>query len=609
MSTGKMQGAVLPARGVPKTEAMFLEDLYLFMSQRGTPIQRVPQLGFKQLDLFLMYKIVKNLGGFDEVTANQQWKQVYNMLGGDLRCTSAATNTRRHYEKLILPFVCSLTRARDSAFTPPQPLKSFLHDSTSLQDENGPQDSKCSTLYRPQDPSVTQAQSTPHSFPDSRVNVAPQTVHHQLNLDPPAYLSLFPKMVPPQTNPQPHIHPRPHPHTYPHEKPFSLVQPVVIYKRKQQLAIPTALAMDSCFSSGQKDPLDLSCRGNRGEAGALCPSSALPLSSKAPKFLNQVSPLYSPWHAAKAKACEPLGSPAAKEARLTQCEFASGVQEKAVIDLTSCDSSPSSTPPPTENDLSPLSRPNTCFSTQDATVNRTPRLNLPLFPIEKMGDLYKLHSSLLDPASTSIPPQIEMVVSQALLGASVKGRFEGLVGSGSLPNKYATPNTALQLHDQDKRNSFEGPVHRNSASKEDGATVHPFAQYRPRHTSTDVLSDHLDHKWQDWRLATDQAGWPYPQHRQSEALRPFHTGQLETQRGCPNAPPITFERYPLYPAMSKQEESHCRLRLAAATLELLKGIPGTSSEPPEGLRDGVTPPYLLHLTPEEYLRNIISSSL
>lgn len=34
-----------------------------------------------------------------QVTAQQLWKQVYNVLGGNPRSTSAATCTRRHYER------------------------------------------------------------------------------------------------------------------------------------------------------------------------------------------------------------------------------------------------------------------------------------------------------------------------------------------------------------------------------------------------------------------------------------------------------------------------------------------------------------------------------
>ncbi|MBN3290920.1 ARI5B protein, partial [Polypterus senegalus] len=76
-------------------EEEFLRDLYLFMKKRDTPIERIPNL----VDLFIMFKTVQSLGGYKEVTTQQLWKQVYNRLGGNPRSTSAATCTRRHYEK------------------------------------------------------------------------------------------------------------------------------------------------------------------------------------------------------------------------------------------------------------------------------------------------------------------------------------------------------------------------------------------------------------------------------------------------------------------------------------------------------------------------------
>ncbi|XP_060746947.1 AT-rich interactive domain-containing protein 5B [Tachysurus vachellii] len=85
-------------------EKIFLDQLYLFMERRGSPICKVPNLGFKKIDLFLMYSVVNKLGGYEAVTSRRLWKVVYNELGGSPGSTSAATCTRRHYEKLILPY-------------------------------------------------------------------------------------------------------------------------------------------------------------------------------------------------------------------------------------------------------------------------------------------------------------------------------------------------------------------------------------------------------------------------------------------------------------------------------------------------------------------------
>ncbi|XP_066502206.1 AT-rich interactive domain-containing protein 5B [Hoplias malabaricus] len=85
-------------------EQLFLDRLFQFMERRGSPISKVPNLGFKKIDLFLLYSVVKKLGGYELVTSQRLWKTVYNELGGSPGSTSAATCTRRHYEKLMLPY-------------------------------------------------------------------------------------------------------------------------------------------------------------------------------------------------------------------------------------------------------------------------------------------------------------------------------------------------------------------------------------------------------------------------------------------------------------------------------------------------------------------------
>ena len=44
------------------------------------------------------------MGGYDVLTRKRLWKKLYDMMGGDPSSTSAATCTRRHYERLLLPF-------------------------------------------------------------------------------------------------------------------------------------------------------------------------------------------------------------------------------------------------------------------------------------------------------------------------------------------------------------------------------------------------------------------------------------------------------------------------------------------------------------------------
>ncbi|XP_035256922.1 AT-rich interactive domain-containing protein 5B-like [Anguilla anguilla] len=85
-------------------EQAFLVSLYKYMKERGTPIERIPYLGFKQINLWTMFQAAQKLGGYESITARRQWKHVYDELGGNPGSTSAATCTRRHYERLLLPY-------------------------------------------------------------------------------------------------------------------------------------------------------------------------------------------------------------------------------------------------------------------------------------------------------------------------------------------------------------------------------------------------------------------------------------------------------------------------------------------------------------------------
>ncbi|XP_051964658.1 AT-rich interactive domain-containing protein 5A-like [Xyrauchen texanus] len=106
-------------------ERTFVTNLYRFMKEKGTPIERIPHLGFKQINLWKIYKAVETLGGYDAVTARRLWKNVYDELGGSPGSTSAATCTRRHYERLVLPFERELRGEEDKPLPPSKPRKQY----------------------------------------------------------------------------------------------------------------------------------------------------------------------------------------------------------------------------------------------------------------------------------------------------------------------------------------------------------------------------------------------------------------------------------------------------------------------------------------------------
>lgn len=113
------------AGGEQEEEQAFLVSLYKFMKERHTPIERVPHLGFKQINLWKIYKAVEKLGAYELVTGRRLWKNVYDELGGSPGSTSAATCTRRHYERLVLPYVRHLKGEDDKPLPPTKPRKQY----------------------------------------------------------------------------------------------------------------------------------------------------------------------------------------------------------------------------------------------------------------------------------------------------------------------------------------------------------------------------------------------------------------------------------------------------------------------------------------------------
>ncbi|XP_023120643.2 AT-rich interactive domain-containing protein 5B [Amphiprion ocellaris] len=104
-------------------EQAFLVALYKYMKERDTPIERIPFLGFKQINLWTMFQAAQKLGGYELITVRRQWKHVYDELGGNPSSTSAATCTRRHYERLLLPYERHIKGEQDKPLPLTKPRK------------------------------------------------------------------------------------------------------------------------------------------------------------------------------------------------------------------------------------------------------------------------------------------------------------------------------------------------------------------------------------------------------------------------------------------------------------------------------------------------------
>uniref|UniRef100_A0A3B3ZB47 ARID domain-containing protein n=1 Tax=Periophthalmus magnuspinnatus TaxID=409849 RepID=A0A3B3ZB47_9GOBI len=82
----------------PEERDNFLQQLYKFMEDR-TPINKRPVLGYRNLNLFKLYRLVQKLGGFDNIESGAVWKQVYQDLGIPILNSAAGYNVKCAYRK------------------------------------------------------------------------------------------------------------------------------------------------------------------------------------------------------------------------------------------------------------------------------------------------------------------------------------------------------------------------------------------------------------------------------------------------------------------------------------------------------------------------------
>ncbi|KAG7492925.1 hypothetical protein MATL_G00019350 [Megalops atlanticus] len=88
----------------PEERDNFLQQLYKFMEDRGTPINKRPVLGYRNLNLFKLYRLVHKLGGFDNIDSGSIWKQVYQDLGIPVLNSAAGYNVKCAYRKYLYGF-------------------------------------------------------------------------------------------------------------------------------------------------------------------------------------------------------------------------------------------------------------------------------------------------------------------------------------------------------------------------------------------------------------------------------------------------------------------------------------------------------------------------
>ncbi|XP_055984755.1 AT-rich interactive domain-containing protein 3B [Sorex fumeus] len=84
----------------------FLDDLFVFMQKRGTPINRIPIMAKQILDLYMLYKLVTEKGGLVEIINRKIWREITKGLNLPTSITSAAFTLRTQYMKYLYAYEC-----------------------------------------------------------------------------------------------------------------------------------------------------------------------------------------------------------------------------------------------------------------------------------------------------------------------------------------------------------------------------------------------------------------------------------------------------------------------------------------------------------------------
>ncbi|KAM9816223.1 AT-rich interactive domain-containing protein 3B-like [Syngnathus typhle] len=144
----------------------FLDDLFIFMQKRGTPVNRIPIMAKQVLDLYKLYKLVTEKGGLVEVINKKIWREITRGLNLPTSITSAAFTLRTQYMKYLYPFECE-----KKGLSSPGELQAAIDSNR----REGRRPSYTNSLYRCYSPSPN---SAPHNLLSSPTMHTPTSGHN-----------------------------------------------------------------------------------------------------------------------------------------------------------------------------------------------------------------------------------------------------------------------------------------------------------------------------------------------------------------------------------------------------------------------------------------------
>ncbi|XP_071941870.1 uncharacterized protein [Antedon mediterranea] len=82
----------------------FMNDLRQFHISKGTPLNRLPCIGGKELDLYLLYNKVVSLGGFTKVSDQELWESLLEFFGLPAFCGQGGYALRKIYTRCLVAY-------------------------------------------------------------------------------------------------------------------------------------------------------------------------------------------------------------------------------------------------------------------------------------------------------------------------------------------------------------------------------------------------------------------------------------------------------------------------------------------------------------------------
>lgn len=82
----------------------FVAQLYKYMDDRGTPLNKGPQISNRDIDLYRLFRAAQKLGGYNRVTSQNQWKAIAMRLGFSPATNSITNLVKQAYKKFLQPF-------------------------------------------------------------------------------------------------------------------------------------------------------------------------------------------------------------------------------------------------------------------------------------------------------------------------------------------------------------------------------------------------------------------------------------------------------------------------------------------------------------------------